>query len=246
MAIFNYAQISQIRTNLVTALGAYVMQLQPILTEDEYQSCFFLPEHVQALRNIIKIVGDIPVGIGLHTKLVTTGGRKTAVYVCPPTTHRPLPPPLYAQSGLVDTAPPELRARLTEFADARQRAGEAFGDAWDAIVWLNSVCDKASTMKIMFPALPALMVVPNDPDHLMSRKAAKLVAATSFGVLPQMSQTSRKRFQDASAFINAVSLTRGNQLKAIPTNCYVVQSYISNCGDGFMHPDDERRIPTTV
>lgn len=245
MTVFKYGDISQIRTNLTDALANYISQLAPVLTEDEYLACFFLPEHVQALRDIIKLVGRIPTDSVLNTKLRTTDGADLPVGVFFGSGF-PLPAPIYAGLGPVRTAPPELLARLTEFADARQRAGRAFGDAWDAVVWLNAVCDKASTMKIMFPALPACMAVRSDPDHPMSKKAAKLVGITSFGALPRLSQISRQRFQDASVFINAVSLTRGNETKEVPNNCAVVRSRVLTAGDGSMHPDDEWHTGTVL
>jgi hypothetical protein len=180
------------------------------ITAEEFISGFIDPDHVSILRQTEKICGHIgstgvaefPIVVGDTEETKTAMGlslsfnRKTPIII-----------PNYVADGLRESAPEALRAKITEWAEQRFSHGSMFGDALDALEFLNRLCANAQAMTVMMPIVPILMhnYDPSEGSR-MSKIAAKLTAKRAAGKLPMLPRKVTQRFQDVSAFLTAVSM----------------------------------------
>lgn len=205
MSVFNYKRLSSVSDSLRAMARRFYGATALSLTPDEFIAAFISPEHVPTLRTVQEIVGFVG-STSATTVLLTSGGIALETYVSFGGTP-PIILPLYMRAGIQPTCPDDVRAKIEGHADERYRMGCAFGDALDALTWLNDECGNAAAMAVMFPALTTVMAsTSEDADNAEVKRARKLSQAKSFGSLPRTTPAQKQRLMEVSAIVNSMTL----------------------------------------
>lgn len=206
MAVFSFRTMDQLFTGIKTLASRLIDPSQLVLTPDEFIACFINPDHVASLKQVGALVG----GIGQYyvsPKLATSDGNTCPTYCSFGYSSPPIIIPDYATDGLQPATPDELRAKITAWVDERVRIGNMFGDALDALHWLNDNCGNASAMAVMFPALPTILkAFDPEPESTSSKKAKRIADAKSFGSLPKLPREVKQRMIECSDLLLTVSM----------------------------------------
>lgn len=136
--------------------------------------------------------------------------------------------PKYVSKGLKRFCPKHLRARVTEFVDQRHAFGTAFGDARDALHYLNDTCGDERAMAVMLPCLPTIMANMNsDPNSPAVKRARKLQSSSGFGALPPLPREVKNRLMEVSAIVDSVNLLGDAQAPTIEKHdAYITAAYL--------------------
>jgi hypothetical protein len=187
-----------------------------LLTGEEFIAAFINPEHQTMLVDVRGMVGFVGT-TSLYTSIYTSTDTKMRAYL----SFKHNPPiiiPRYASNGIQPTCPPAIMAKLVEWADERHRIGCMFGDALDAIDYLNAECGDARAMAIMLPALVTIMSKNSTQEEdRMVKRAKKISEGKGFGSLPRMTPVNRERLKEISALINMAAMLENTPVDA-PNN----------------------------
>lgn len=206
--VFGTRMLDMLESSLRGLSSKIFGKTQLVLSADEFISAFINPEHIETLHKVRELVGNVGMN-STHTKFDTSDGLKCVLSLSfsgwPPITM-----PQYVRLGVQPTCPFEVRERIAAWVDERYRLGCAFGDALDALYYLNTTCGDAKAMSLMLPCLPTIMAgVSEDGDNKTVKRARKITAAKSFGKLPALPVIIKQRLIEVSAIVNATSLVDG-------------------------------------
>ena len=210
----------------------FVSAVSVSLTHEEFVDAFIQPEHVDVLRKAHELCGKMvrkPI-IGCEVRVCTSSGKEMLPSIRF-VDELPLMLPTYTSvEGVQPSCRPETIAKLTEYADKRFEIGRLFGDGITALRFLQNNCCNAMAMKLLFPALPALLAGMDKKngteDGPATRLANRLIESKASPPLPAMRLETKERMMEVSAFLNNLSLV---EFKATP-----LPSPASNEGQLFM------------
>lgn len=220
MPVYSPKIMLDIKKSLESIAAHLTARTNLFLTGEEFIAAFVNPEHAPKLRDVQAMVGFVGSG-SVHTNLYTSQDLKIRCYIG----FRSNPPiilPRYVSNGIQPTCPPAIMEKLVEWADERYRIGCMFGDALDAIEYLNAESGDARAMAIMLPALVTIMAKNStQEDDRMVKRAKKINDSKGFGSLPRMTPVNRERLKEISALINMAAMLESTP---VPT--------LKNDGDG--------------
>lgn len=182
------------------------------LSSSEFITAFINPDHIEALAQVQEIVGQVG-NSWCSTDLQAKYSDGTSELLNFNVTFGSKPPiilPRYISSGIQISAPPDICEKLNTWVVERVRLGKIFGDAIDALNWLNNNCKDIRAIRTMFPALPVLLRdVATDEKSASARMALKLDAFKGVTTLPTLPREVRDRILEASNLVNATTLLDG-------------------------------------
>jgi hypothetical protein len=182
------------------------------LSSYEFIAAFINPEHINALTQVQDIVGSVG-NTWCHTEIYANYGGGLVERVSFNVTFERNPPiilPRYVHTGLQPSAPTDIIEKINVWVLERLRLGKIFGDAVDALSWLNNNCKDIRAMRAMFPALPVLLRdVATDEKSAAARMAIKLDSSKGVTTLPTLPREVRDRILEASNLINTTTLLDG-------------------------------------
>ena len=203
---------AKLRYYYETITNDFVSSVNVSLTHEEFAEAFIRPEDVSLLRRAHELCGKMlrKPFFGCEVRVCTTSGE----VLLPSIRFLDEPPmmfPVYTSiEGVQPTCGPETLAKLTEYADKRFELGKLFKDGHDALQFLQNSCCNTMAMKLMFPALPALLAGMDKKDHVEDgpapRLANRLIDCKASPPLPAMSLEAKERLMEVSAFLNNLSL----------------------------------------
>lgn len=206
--VFGTRMLDMLESSLRGLSNKIFGKTQLVLSPDEFIRAFINPEHVETLHKVRELVGFA--GLNAVTAKVTDFAGLNFSLQISFHGYPPITLPQYIKHGLQPTCPPELRERIVAWLEERYGLGCAFGDALDALYYLNLTCGDAKAMSLMLPCLPTIMAgVSEDGDNKTVKRARKITAAKSFGKLPALPVTVKQRLIEVSAIVNATSLVDG-------------------------------------
>lgn len=206
MAVFSWRTMDDIKNAVSTYAQRLLSGSVNIMPPDEFIAAFIEPEHVASLRQTQQLVGFVGNTL-THMKLWTSNRMLAATYCSFGGDEPPIILPRYISSGLTRHCPEDVRMRITNWLDERYRLGRMFGDAWDAIYWLNDNCGNAAAMAVMFPALPSLLKTSApDAEGTKAKRAQRIASAKSFGTLPKLPREVKMRMMECSDLMLTVSM----------------------------------------
>ena len=206
MAVFTWRTMDDIKS----AVGVFANRLLSgsvyIMPPDDFIAAFIEPDHVAPLKqtqDLVGFVGNTSAGI----KLWTSDKVQTLAACAFGGSQPPIILPHYVTNGVTRHCPDDLRSRIQSWLDERYRLGRMFGDAWDAIYWLNDNCGNAAAMSVMFPALPSLLKTSApDAEATNAKRAQRIVNSKSFGSLPKLPREVKVRMMECSDLMMSVSM----------------------------------------
>lgn len=210
MAVFKFRPmdeiINEVRTIAGRLLNEHVLRLKP----EEFIAAFVKPEHVDVLRTTESIVGRVG-DMYVMTNIIASGVH-AKVYISFSYSSPPIIIPSYASEGYRDTAPWEVVDKIVKYVDERVRIGRMFGDAIDALHYLNNNCGNAAAMSVLFPALPSIIdAIDPNPDSTTKKRAKRIVEAKSFGSTPKLPPEVKARmFECSNLIMNTLMLGTDN------------------------------------
>ena len=182
------------------------------LSSSEFIAAFINPDHIEALTQVQEIVGQVG-NSWCNTDLQAKYSDGTSELLNFNVTFESKPPiilPRYISSGIQISAPPDICEKLNKWVVERVRLGKIFGDAIDALNWLNNNCKDIRAIRTMFPALPVLLRdVAIDEKSASARMALKLDSSKGVTTLPTLPREVRDRILEASNLVNATTLLDG-------------------------------------
>ncbi len=205
MPVYSERTMSVFYSTLEDLLGRYLSRTNITITAEEFVTGFILPDDAATLSRACYLTNSYP-STTVYNSLLDAGDAAripTMLYFAP---RPPTLMPTYISSGMVATAPEELRARLVEWATTRRKVMGMFQDAAYALYWLNENCINVNAMNLMFPGMSVLMHDASRPDSARSKGAAKLGQIGRAPTLPRLPQEAKQRYSDAAALINSMAL----------------------------------------
>ena len=216
MSVYSTKIINEMKFSLKNIADYLINRTHLHLTGEEFIAAFINPEHQTMLIDVRGMVGFVG-STSLYTNIYTSTDTKMRAYL----SFKRIPPiiiPRYASNGIQPTCPPAIMAKLVEWADERHRIGCMFGDALDAIDYLNAECGDARAMAIMLPALVTIMSKNSTQEEdRMVKRAKKISEGKGFGSLPRMTPVNRERLKEISALINMAAMLENTPVDA-PNN----------------------------
>ena len=205
MTAFSPKQFAELTGSLNSIASNFHDRTALTLTGDEFVDAFINPDHVEKLKDVEELVGmvasgsfnsEITVGAELATVSVWFAGKQ------------PIIVPRYTRHGLQPTASQAVRDKIEGWINERVRIGVAFGDAHDALRYLNDTCGDAKAVAVMLPCLVTIMsTVSTDPDSKTTQRARKIAAKSSFGTLPALPLEVKNRLREIAAVVNGAAMT---------------------------------------
>lgn len=206
MASLHWHTIDAIKASIQNYAYRLLSGSACILSPDEFVSAFIERDHIPLLKQVQELVGMVG-NSATPTSFITSDGVHLSGHCSFSGNTPPIILPHYVRNGIAPTAPDGVRSRIQNWLDERYRLGRMFGDAWDAINWLNDNCGNAAAMAVMFPALPTLLKnADSDPDASVVKKAHRIANAKSFGSLPKLPREVKARMIECSDLILTVSM----------------------------------------
>jgi hypothetical protein len=214
MAVYSYRMIELLSTSLNTMASTMFSKTPLILGGGEFLEAFVDPNHVPMLKQVEEICSP-PNTTWAHTSLQTEDGESLDMQV-QFIGKAPVILPQYIRHGLQPTCPQHLKDKINAWVTERVNFGRAFGDAQDAIVYLNESCGDVEAMSLMLPCLPAIMAgISNDGDSKVVKRAQKLTTLKRVGKLPRLPRQVTQRLAEASALVSIVTLTQDAPMPAV-------------------------------
>lgn len=193
---------AQIRTLAIRFFGVH----QLVLLSDEFVSAYINPDHIKTLRETESLCGRIGPTASIMSTAITSNGKMIRLYLNFRSS-APIIMPDYIRSGIQPTAPVDVAQKIQEWVDMRWEYGCKFGDAYDALDYLNVVCADARDMAVMFPILSTLMRnTTDDAESRNAKRAKKLADPKGCGTLPSLPRDIVYRIQELSSFLLAVNM----------------------------------------
>lgn len=207
MPVYAYRMIEEMRESLKKLGESFFAKTPLVLTGDEFIAAFIDPDHVAKIREVQSLVGFAG-SSGTSATIHTSSGVVARVGINF-NLEAPLLVPQYVRNGLQPTCPDELRDKITRWADERYSYGTAFGDALDAITWLNETCGDLRAMSVMLPCIVSVVSnITDDAEHRTAKRARKLTEQNRFGKLPKLPGPVKQRLMEVSALVNATTLVK--------------------------------------
>lgn len=208
MAVFSWRTMDALQTGVKTLSSRLLGSSHLVLSADEFIEAFINPDHVGPLKQTQALVGAF--GSYAQTFKLYQGEQRTCygAYCTFGYNEPPIIIPRYVEKeGVRSTAPEPVAQKISSWLDERVRLGNMFGDALDALHWLNDNCGNAAAMAVMFPALPTILkAFDPEPDSSSSKKARKIADAKSFGSLPRLPREVKQRMIDCSDLLLTTSM----------------------------------------
>jgi hypothetical protein len=215
MAVFSFRTIDQLNRGIQSLADRLINPSQLVLTPDEFIAAFINPDHVAALKQVGALVGSAGSQF-VMPDIMSSSGARCKNYISFGYSTPPIIIPDYANEGMQLSAPEELRTKIIAWVDQRVHLGTMFGDAIDALHWLNDNCGNASAMAVMFPALPTILKeFDSDPESLSFKRAKRIVDAKSFGTLPKLPREVKQRILECSDLLLTVSMLEYDNLPSL-------------------------------
>lgn len=225
MPLMSPNRIEALRSAIGARAARFIATDPFTLTPEEFVEAFIRPEHLESLNQVRDIVGDIgssytstaiPVQIDDQHADLTFGihfeGSQAPVLL-----------PRYISSGPRRDCPEPLLRKIKDKATARYKTGSVFGDAIDAIYWLNNNAGDLRAMRTLFPALPVLLAdINDDPKAASNKMARKLDANKTITSLPRLPREVMRKMIEASHMITATTLLPTNVTTSHPIRTAVL------------------------
>lgn len=205
MAIFSENMMVLIDQGIRNLAGNLTLSERLTLSPDEFVTTFIDPAHVPILKQVSELVCGINGMPYKYTYLHSSDGYKVAA-VLNFTEASPTLIPDYIANGFQPSADPKVAERVQDWIDQRVRVGKLFGDAYDAIVYLNHNVGNAAALKVMFPAIITILMAcdigqSQDLEPVTTKKAKQIQAAKSFGTIPKLPLEVKEHLMNVSSFI---------------------------------------------
>lgn len=225
MAVYSYRMIEQLRSSLGGMATTMFSRSPLILTGDEFLLAFVDPEHIPMLKQVQDICR--PAVTGWANTMFHTADGETAEMQIQFGGTAPVILPQYVRHGLQPTCPQDIRDKIEAWLAERVNFGRAFGDAHDAIDYLNDNCGDVEAMSLMLPCIPSIMAnISTDAESKQVKKAQKLTSIKRFGKLPRIPRQVTQRLAEVSALVNAVTLMQDAPVPEVERHaaCFTVRN----------------------
>ena len=205
MPVYSYRMIQNLTSSLNSMAATMFNKTPLILSGDEFLAAFVDPEHIPMLKQVHEICKPMT-GTWASTVLFSPEGETLNMQIAFAGS-APVILPQYIRHGLQPNCPPELKAKIDAWVTERVNFGRCFGDALDAVSYLNETCGDVEAMTLMFPCLPSIMAgMSTDGDSKVVKRAQKLTSIKRFGKLPRIPRQVTQRLAEVSALVNATTL----------------------------------------
>ena len=202
MTVYSYRILDELYTGIRRTASKLLDGYNVKLNASEFVKAFIEPDHVEPLKKTEELVGMVGEVYANPVSFALSDGKLANFRVTFARNKPPIILPNYLKNGPVKSAPAETIGKLKAYADERVRIGRMFGDALDAVRYLNDACGNAPAMAVMFPAIPALFrYFDTSPDSPNAKRAQKIVDAKSFGVLPRLPPEVKARMLECSNLV---------------------------------------------
>lgn len=209
------------------------------LTGEEFVSAFVNPDHLQMLRDVQDLFGQPMTPASTMTNFKVPGADCGFRILCTFTGAAPISVPPYAAFGLQPSCPAPLMQRIDHWVQERYRLGLAFGDAADALFYLNETCGDMAALRLVFPAIVTVMgKSSDDPEDKVVKKARTLTDQTKFGKLPKMTPEQRARVTEVAAIVNSAALVGSftPEPSKVGDAVLSIHTISRNAGEGMFQP----------
>jgi hypothetical protein len=199
--------MDQFKTSL-QSLAALMFTRSPlILSDDEFLAAFIEPSHLPMLKEVQEMCRP-GLSAMAYTMMTSAEGDGMQMQIQFGVS-APVILPQYIRHGLQPTCPQAVRDKFDAWMAERVNFGRAFGDAHDALEYLNDNCGDVEAMTLMLPCLPSIMSnTSEDGDSKAVKKAQQLTSIKRFGKLPRIPRQVTQRLSEVSALINATTLMK--------------------------------------
>lgn len=216
--VYTHKQMETLISGVNKLAAKYFNVTTLILTEGEYVQAFIEEDHVPVLMKTQELVGAIGES-GAQLSQIKVADTQLNIMIVFHTARSPILVPTYARNGLASSCPASLKERIESWVTERLRVGSLFGDALDALSYLNMNCGNEGAMSVMFPAL-ALCFREFDPSDQSStaKRAQKILNTKSFGSLPSLTREVKNRLIEVSNLLTACTLLDDNMMP-VPAGC---------------------------
>ncbi len=209
MAVYSYKMLRELENSLQEMAKAFFSRMPLVLSPEEFIDAFIAPDHVAQLKGVQDLVGEIG----------RASGTMKLRYSPPDQPPNPVPVrfqfsnsaplliPRYVDGGMLLSCSPTTREKIEDWVSERVKFGYMFGDAYDALNWLNDECFDANTVTLLFPCYPTIMSRINPDAEATTNKRARALSGTKkAGQIPLLPREVKNRLQEISAVVNSVSL----------------------------------------
>lgn len=225
MSVFTLNTITDL-TGQVRVLANRFTNAHPLtITAREFIDGFIQPDHVPVLKQTEEICGRIgnTSSVSFFTETANRNGFRVVVSFAG---EAPIIIPDYVRNGLRADAPADIRSKIQDWVEHRFNYGVLFGDAVDALFFLNEVCADARSMTVMLPILPTLMRNINaEADSRTAKRAKRLAELKSVGSLPILPRAVTQRLQDISHLMTAVNMIEGVERPRVESGGATLEFY---------------------
>jgi hypothetical protein len=214
MLVFTHKVINQLESAVRNIAGTFFEHTKLVLSPEEYISAFIDKDHLDMLRQVQSLFGGpLTVGSMITNVASSSGDSVTMRYAFSGGMH-PITVPPYAKHGLQSSCPVDLAVRIRSWVDERIRIGQVFGDAIDALNYLNFACGDLGAMRLVFPAIiPIMGNVSTDSEDKTVKRARQISESTKVGRLPKLTPLQRDRLSEVSAMVNMAVLSKNATIK---------------------------------
>jgi hypothetical protein len=207
MPVYSYKMTETLTQSLADMANLLFEKTPLVLSGEEFLKAFVDPEHITMLKQVQEICRP-----ALHSYASTTlhsaDGETLRIHATF-IGSSPVILPQYVGSGLQPNCPDDIRNKIDAWIAERINLGRAFGDANDAIVYLNDNCGDVEAMALMLPCLSSVMAnISSDGESKTVKRAQKLATIKRFGKLPRIPREVTQRLSEVSAIVNAVSMMK--------------------------------------
>lgn len=228
VGVLPYLYLDTTTKALARVCGEALDKSSLFLNRSEFIEAFIKSEHVDRLKEVSDLVGDVNVGetrLSINTDL--SDGHEQMIATMHYRGSPGILVPKYVESSLNIATP--AGAKVLAWAQERRRIGIVLGDALDALKELNQLCGNGRALTLMFPALSSIMVRShpysdaatrdNDPVVKMGRR---IDLGKSVGALPRLPREVVDRIRMASATVQAIFLSEDASQPIAPPDTAVI------------------------
>lgn len=217
MPAFSETRMSRLQDGLNNLKRRMTSTLYLTLSDEEFISAFVHADHLDALKTATEIVGQAG---GSSFTFQATGPQGTSLIAyCQFSGEPPIIIPRYASGGVAGTCPPDLRQKINDWLAERERLGLILAYSNTALHEVCRMCHDTGAATVLFPALPVIAraaAYSDSADDSMTKLSQKLATAKSFGSIPRMDASYRRRLTEASDLILAASVMSPEDSVTVP------------------------------
>lgn len=210
MAVFTFKALDTIMTGVRHLAARLTETSNLVLTPDEFITGFIDPQHVEPLMTTQRLVGHVGYSMADFNH-DTIAGTQFTLRCSFGGSSSPIIIPSYVKKGLQPTAPEDVRAKIQSWLEERARIGELFGDALDAVNYLNDHCGNQGAFMALFPALPTVFKVGARGDQKAEARAKKMSESTSLTGLPRLPVEVKRRINECSEVLMNLTMVDPNE-----------------------------------